>query len=107
MILHYIHNRIKDTDSKLEWVMKCVRCFVACFERLVRFVNRHAYIEVLLRNKTFCGAVAKTVALLTGNFLRLGALMGLVSMVLILGAIFIIFLVTLISFFVIKGIGNL
>lgn len=86
--------------------MRCIMCCVACIERLVRFVNRHAYIEVLLRNKTFCGAVAKTVGLLTGNFLRLGALMGLVSLVLVLGTVVVVFLVVLISFFVIRFIGE-
>ena len=87
--------------------MKCIMCCVACIERLVRFINRHAYIEVLLRNKTFCGAVAKTIGLLTGNFLRLGALMGLVSLVLVLGTVFIVFVLTTLAFFIIRGIGNL
>ena len=79
--------------------MKCIMCFVACFERLMKFVNKHAYIEVLLRNKTFCGGVFKAVSLLTGNFLRVGILMGLVSLVMFISTIFIVFLVCLICFY--------
>lgn len=86
--------------------MKCIMCFVACFERLMKFVNKHAYIEVLLRNKTFCGGVFKAVSLLTGNFLRVGVLMGLVSLVMFISTLFIVFVVSFICFYSIQGIAD-
>lgn len=72
----------------------------------MKFVNRHAFIEIVIRKTNFCNAVGKAIGLLTGNFLRVGALMGLVGLVLILGTTLITFLVCLICFFTIEGIGE-
>ncbi len=66
----------------------------------MRFLNRHAYIEVAIRNLNFCRAVGKTVALLTGNFLRFAVLAGIVGLFLVLGSIFITVVVLIIGFYV-------
>lgn len=67
----------------------------------MKFVNRHAYIEVVIHKTYFCKAVGLALKMLTGNFVRLGALMGLVSLVLLMGAIFVTFIVCLICYFTI------
>ena len=77
-------------------------CFVACFERFMRFVNRHAYIEIVLRKVNFCNAIFKALRVLGGNMIRFGALFGLVELVLIMGSIFITVLVIVICFYVLK-----
>lgn len=46
------------------------------------------------------------VGLLTGNFIRVGALMGLVSVILIMTVIFVTFVVCIICYFTIYGIGQ-
>lgn len=81
-------------------------CFVACFERLMRFVNRHAYIECIIRNKTFCGGVFKAVSLLTGNFLRFGVFLGLVELVLFMGSAFVTISVVIICWYILKALGE-
>lgn len=106
IILGYIYQKVKNMNSNVAWVIKCVQCFVACFERLVKFVNRHAFIEIVIRKTNFCSAVCKAVGLLTSNFFRVGVLMGLVGLILILGTIFITFVVCLICFFTIDSIGK-
>ncbi len=90
-----------------KFIVKCAMCFVACFERCMRYLNRQAYIEVVIRNINFCSAVAKTVSLLTGNFLRFGVLTGIVGIFLVLSSIFITLVVTFIGYYVLKGIGDL
>ena len=72
----------------------------------MKFVNRHAYIEVVLRNKTFCGAVFKAVGLLTGNFLRFGVFLGLIELVLFMGSLFVTISTTIICWYILKAIGN-
>lgn len=49
----------------------------------------------------------RAVRLLTGNFLRVGALMGLVGLILILGTLIVTFLVGLICYFTIESIGDI
>ena len=73
----------------------------------MRFLNRHAYIEVAIRNINFCRAIAKTVGLLTGNFLRFGILAGIVFLFLALGTVFITLLVIFIGYYVLEGIADM
>lgn len=106
LILNYIYNKAKRV-TKASFAFSCIMCFVSCFERYVRFVNKHAYIEVVIRNKNFCSAVWKTIGLLTGNFLRFGVLAGLVGFFLIMGSIFITIIVTLIGYYILNGLADL
>ena len=50
LIFAYIHKKLKDTGATknkfVEWAMACVHCFLACFERFIRFVNKQAFIYV-------------------------------------------------------------
>lgn len=105
LVLEYVYQKVKNTDSTVAFVVKCSQCFVACFERLMKFVNRHAFIEVVIRKTYFCRAVFIAVGLLTGNFIRVGALMGLVGLVLFLNIVLVTFCVCLICYFTIYGIG--
>lgn len=72
----------------------------------MRFVNRHAYIEIVLRNKSFCGAVQKAISIFTGNFLRIGVLLGIVELVLLMGSAFVTVIVIIISMYLLDVIGE-
>jgi len=51
LIMAYIHKKLKDvgaTKNKLvECLMNVIHCFLACFERFIRFVNKQAFIYVI------------------------------------------------------------
>lgn len=72
----------------------------------MKFVNKHAFIEVVIRKTYFCRAVWIAVGLLTGNFIRVGVLLGLVGIILFMNVLFVTFLVCLVCFFTIYGIGE-
>ncbi len=106
MILEYIYKKLKDKSDSVKWALKCARCCLACIERYVRFVNRHAYIEIVLRNISFCPAVFKAIGIFTGNFLRVGVLLGIVELVLLMGSVCVTIIVVIISFYILKAIGS-
>ena len=105
LLLTYVYNKSKNI-GKDNFCYKCLLCFVACFERLINFINRHSYIEIIIRNINFCSAVRKNISLFTGNFIRFGALAGLVGLFLVLGSVLISIVVTIIGFYVLKGLGH-
>jgi choline transporter-like protein 2/4/5 len=45
-----------DKNVVFEYVINCVRCCLACVERIVQFINKMAYIQIALRGKNFCMA---------------------------------------------------
>lgn len=77
-----------------------------CFERLLRFLNKHAYIEVVLRNLSFCSASYKSASVLTNNFLRVGTLTTIVELFLIMGTFLISFLSVFIGYYLLEWYGS-
>ena len=103
LILAYIYQKLKETASTgLGFALKCAICFVSCFERTIKFINKHAYIEVALRNLNFCAAAAKCLTVTSTNFLRFGVLSGLTGLFLFLGNLVISCATTFIMYFIIR-----
>ena len=99
LVLSYIYQKLKETgqdQTAVGFIVKCAACFVACFERTIKFINKHAYIETAIRNLNFCPAAAKCLEVTTKNFLRFGVMSGLTELFLFMGSIF----VTCVSTFV-------
>lgn len=105
LVLNYMYQKLKEVGQD-SIIFKCASCFIACFERFMRFFNKHAFIEVVLRNYSFCTAAAKCVEVLTTNFLRLAILSSLVELFLFLGTIVISVGVTIIGHYILKAYGE-
>ena len=105
LILKYMYQKAKETGQNSA-ALKMAICCVNCLERIMKFLNKHAYIEVGLRCYSFCGAAAKSVQVMTTNFLRFTALAGLVELFLIMGTIIISVCTTLIGYGILKGYGH-
>ena len=105
-VLSYLYTKLKEIgqdNSAAGFLIKCAGCFVACFERTLKFINKHAYIETALRNLNFCEAAAKCLEITTKNFLRFGVLLGLTELFLFMGSLFITCLTTFLMNFVIQA----
>ena len=108
-VLSYLYSKLKEyggEDSAAGFLIKCAACFVACFERTLKFINKHAYIETALRNLDFCPAAAKCLEITTKNFLRFGVLLGLTEMFLFMGTLLISCLTTFIMNYAIVAYSN-
>jgi len=105
LILQYIYQKLKEVgqeNTTVGFMVKCAMCFVACFERTIKFINKHAYIEIALRNINFCSAASKCLEVTSTNFLRFGVLSGLTGLFLFLGNLMISCLTTFIMVFIIR-----
>jgi Plasma-membrane choline transporter len=76
-------------SSMAEFAAKCLICCVDCLERFVRFFNKHAYVEVVMRSTCFCVSAVNGMKIVGNNFLRFGILHGLGEIVMNMGIIFI------------------
>lgn len=81
-ILLYIQNKIKQTGASqnskvVEWFLKILTCYVLCFERFIKFLNKNAYIQIALNASSFCGAARDAFFLILRNaarFLAVGSI---------------------------------
>mmetsp|Transcript_28845 Transcript_28845/g.51375 ORF Transcript_28845/g.51375 Transcript_28845/m.51375 type:complete len:642 (-) Transcript_28845:138-2063(-) len=82
-ILLYIRNRVAAAGGEHSKIVKCLLncliCYVNCFERFVKFLNKNAYIQIALHGTTFCTAAADAFFLIlrnAGRFFTLGMIGG-------------------------------
>ena len=47
---------LDETSTTMKYVVKLVNCAMWCFEKVIRFMTRAAYIIVAIEGKSFCGA---------------------------------------------------
>ena len=47
---------LDETSTTMKYVVKLVNCALWCFEKVIRFMTRAAYIIVAIEGKSFCGA---------------------------------------------------
>ena len=88
-------------DTMAEFAAKCLICCVDCLERFVRFFNKHAYVEIVMRSTGFCVSAINGMKIVANNFLRFGILHGLGEIVMNMGIVFICLIGTYAGYFLI------
>jgi choline transporter-like protein 2/4/5 len=80
-----------DKNKAMEYLINCLRCCLACVERIVQFINKNAYIQIALSGKNFCMAAKDGFELVWSNPLRYAIVGGVGSIIMFLGKILIAF----------------
>ncbi|KAL3320351.1 hypothetical protein Ciccas_000963 [Cichlidogyrus casuarinus] len=103
-ILAYTHRRVKGVGSCPAKFCSCLcQCCFWCLEKIMRFINRNAYIVTAMLGKSFCPATANAFFLIRRNCLRLAVLDNLTCLVLFLGKVTITAGITALSFYFFSG----
>lgn len=77
-------------DNKVvEYVTNCLRCCLACVERIVQFINKQAYIQIALRGKNFCMAAKDGFEIAWCNPVRFAIVNGVGEIIMLLGKLMI------------------
>lgn len=108
LILAYIQAKVakSDKDKKrmclLTWILKCAQCYVACFERFIKFINKNAYIQTALSGKNFCLAAKDAFFLIVKNPIRFGMVHSIGGIFILFGKLAIASACTLFGYAIIK-----
>ena len=107
--LAYLTAKIKSAQKEtgtsnaiVDCFLGCMNCYVACFDRFIRWLNKHIYIQTVLNSVGFCGGFTKASEILMSNLGRFGVLNGLLELVMNFGTFLISTLVTIIGYFMLK-----
>ncbi len=68
-----------------EYLFKCLTCFMACLECIVKFINTNAYIQIALRGKNFCYAAKDGFEIVWSNPVRFSVVGGIGAVIMLLG----------------------
>lgn len=89
-IIAYIQKKAKKSGNKiLEYVMCVLQCCMWCLEKIMRFLNKNAYIQTAIYGYSFCKACRAAFFLVLRNILRVAAVNMVAEFVLFLGKIFV------------------
>lgn len=84
-------------------VISCLACCAECFDSIIKYLSKHAYIETALHNTNFCNGCYESAALIMNNIGRIGVLHGIANLAIIFGAITISAIATLIGYILMKS----
>jgi len=110
LILAYMQQQAKKMQGKegkiIKFVLGCLQCYMACFERFVKFLNKNAYIQIALTGKNFCMAAKDAFFLILRNPLRFGVVNGIGAIFIFFGKVFVASITALIGFLVITKVDT-
>lgn len=100
-VIAYFQKQAKDSHNKLlQWILACLQCCMWCLEKIMKFINKNAYIQTAIYSYSFCKASRSAFFLLLRNVLRVSAVNMISSFVLFIGKILVPIVTTFILYLV-------
>eukprot|EP00238_Polyblepharides_amylifera_P011393 CAMPEP_0196575494 /NCGR_PEP_ID=MMETSP1081-20130531/4961_1 /TAXON_ID=36882 /ORGANISM="Pyramimonas amylifera, Strain CCMP720" /LENGTH=668 /DNA_ID=CAMNT_0041893815 /DNA_START=86 /DNA_END=2092 /DNA_ORIENTATION=- len=76
LVLEYVDRKTKELQEGnpvLKFFMYCIKCCMWYLEKVMKFINRNAYILVAVKGTSYCSSALRAVKLILSNALRLAA----------------------------------
>jgi len=67
----------------------CLNCCLGCLQRIVRYISRNAYIQMMIGGKSFCSSAMEALGLLTSNAVQVTAVRSVAWGFLLVGKLFV------------------
>ncbi|XP_011476896.1 choline transporter-like protein 2 isoform X3 [Oryzias latipes] len=104
VLLEYLDHKLKGAQNKFaKFLLCCLKCCFWCLEKIIKFLNRNAYIMVAIYGKNFCTAAKDAFFLLLRNMIRVAVLDKVTDFLLFLGKLLVVGLVGIFAFFFFSG----
>ncbi|XP_055470286.1 choline transporter-like protein 5 [Psammomys obesus] len=99
VISQYLDRRLqKAQNSVARFLRHCLQCCFWCWEKMVKFLNRNAYIMIALYGKNFCASTRDAFNLLMRNILKVAVTDEIIHFVLLLGKVLVSGIVGILAF---------
>lgn len=105
IILSYVYKKSKEStgeNSSVSKIVACLMCCAKCFERIVQFVSKHAYVQTAMKSVGFCSASKAGFTIVSSNPVRFGVLNGLAELAMLFGNVLIAAATTVVGYFCLK-----
>jgi len=89
--LNFIVTKLEKTPATNRFtrvITCCLKCFLSCVQRLVKFINRYAYISIAMHGESFCSSAKNCFELITRNLFTAVIVDVLGDLVLFVGKVF-------------------
>ncbi|CAH1271865.1 SLC44A4 [Branchiostoma lanceolatum] len=104
VMLEYVDHKLKDSENRAaKFLLKCLKCCFWCLEKLLKFLNKNAYIMIAIYGKNFCVSAKKAFFLIMRNILRVAAVTSVTVFLMFLGKLVVTGIVGTLSFYFFTG----
>mmetsp|Transcript_132880 Transcript_132880/g.384190 ORF Transcript_132880/g.384190 Transcript_132880/m.384190 type:complete len:676 (-) Transcript_132880:166-2193(-) len=80
LVLSFVYKQAKDNSEDNNAVVNCAAgcclCCIACWEKVIRYMNKMVYVIVSIRSESFCASAEEMVQIVATEFAALGMLEG-------------------------------
>jgi len=102
-IMYYIQSQQEVRRNKVCLViLRALTCCLWCFENLLKFLNKNAYIQIALMGTNFCTSAQRAFFLIVRNWIRFGMLAVLGKVIHLIGLSFIMSSTLVAGYFLIR-----
>ncbi|XP_065191270.1 choline transporter-like protein 4 [Sycon ciliatum] len=100
-VLAYLEAKLGGSENKVaRFIVRCLACFFWCLEKILKFINKNAYILIAIYGYNFCKAARKAFNLILRNIVRVVVLNKITAFILFLGKLLITGITGVIAFYV-------
>jgi hypothetical protein len=107
--VEYVKKQMEKSAGKtqgkfIKCLFGCIQCCLGCCNKIMEFVNKHAYIQIALKGDSFCTAAWEGFGLIIRNLGRFTALAAISTIFTFIGTIFITVGSCIIGYFLITNV---
>lgn len=103
--LEYLQKKVYkqgfDGNKAVKFICGCVGCYVRCFERFIKFLDKNALIGIAYSSKSFCASAKEVLVLMVTNAARFVALGSIGELFSLLGKTLVTLASTAFGFYII------
>jgi len=98
-MVSWVQKKAEALDNKLgQALLCCCQCCLWCFEKVLRFLNKNAYIQTAIFGTSFCTSAREAFFLILRNARRVASLSYVSALLIFVGRLFIAILTTCIAY---------
>ncbi|XP_076091061.1 choline transporter-like protein 2 [Mytilus galloprovincialis] len=91
VVLEYLDHKIKGKENPLAKVLlKCLKCCFWCLEKVMKFLNKNAYIMIAAHGKNFCTSAKNVFMLILRNIVRVVVIDKVTDFLLFIGILVVV-----------------
>lgn len=92
--------------AAIKFVLQCASCYIACFERIIRFLTTNAYIMMAISGKNFCESAKESFYLVLRSTMQFAISHGTTKLFITVGKILIIAICCLLGYLALATVGD-
>ena len=97
---------MNEQNAPVKFLLKCASCYIACFERVIRFLTENAYIMMAISGKNFCQSAKEAFYLVLRSTAQFAISHGTTKIFISVGKVFIIALCCMIGYLAITEVSD-